>query len=594
MTRHDSAAAVAAVEEAHKLRLLALEHSESGDDDRALEMLRSALRVAPNNALIHSDIGVIATRQERWRFAAQCFARAVKLDPSDSVSRFYWATALRQCDALRAAWREYKILLEGRPADFDALEGLVDTANLLCDSEAALPFLERAATVKPRSRRIHRWIAKIHNRHGRMNECLDALRREGRLTPAAMESARLYASLGWPEATAESQKSAFERWITLYTKLAGALPVRTKNRRSTHPLRIGYLTGEFTNVPAYYFVMPLVQFHNPERTQLVLYHSREEMDACTAEARRYFQMFHQVSQWTNDRIAEQIQEDQIDVLVDLSGHFDDHRLPVFRQRPAPVSFTYPNYPGTTGVPEIDFIFTDRWVDPAGSPAKYVEKPWHLDCGYLAYYPPRDAPPVAPPPALQNGYITFGLVQKPLKLHAGVWDSAAAVLRTVRHSRLILQYGFDDLNNPNSTACRRIRAEFAERGVDPRRVSFRGPMSRQEHMMLRHEFDIGLDTFPYNGQTTTCESLWMGVPTITLAGETHVSRVGCTLLSNAGLTDYVANTHDEYVELAARHAQDLRRLATLRTSLRANVRRRLNGRRLARTVEDAYLRASAGR
>ena len=192
--------------------------------------------------------------------------------------------------------------------------------------------------------------------------------------------------------------------------------MRKAIRRVARPLRIGYLTGEFTRGPAYYFIAPLLRFQDPAKTQLIGYHSRGFTDDRTMEFRRSCHRFRDTSLWPAARIVDQIRRDRVDILVDMSGHFDDNRLEVFRHRPAPLSFTFPNYPATTGVPEIDYIFTDRWIDPLGSPRKYVERPWRVPSGYLAYYAAGISPAVAPPPVLRNGYVTFGLVQQSLKLH----------------------------------------------------------------------------------------------------------------------------------------------------------------------------------
>jgi predicted O-linked N-acetylglucosamine transferase (SPINDLY family) len=588
--RSDEARRLACIPEektagAELLRLRAVSISRLGDDAEAERLLRLAARRHPEAPLVYSDLGVVLAGRGRWSSAAGAFSRAVMLDESDAAAWLYLAMAHRQLGRLARAMRCYRRVLEREPANLSAIEGLLETAEQAGDLESVLPDLERARLAAPRERRLHRWIMWVHFEHGRDELACEHLFREARLGRPEIESIRLHARLGNPAYSADQQRRAYSRWIHRYTK-----PPKERApailRPSTRKLRIGYLTGEFTWVPAYHFLAPLARFHDPDLGYLFGYHSRAREDERTATLRRHCHRLYNVSGWPDERLVDRIRQDRIDILVDMSGHFDDNRLSAFRQRPASISFTYPNYPATTGVPEVDYIFTDRWIDPRDGARRYVEQPWHLPSGSISYYA-TDSPPVSPPPVLRNGHITFGLTQKPLKIHAGVWDAVAQCLRAVPRSRLLIQYASDDLHNSRSAACSRIRDEFARRGVPPARIRFCGRLSRLAYLELRSEIDIALDTWPYNGQTTTCDSLWMGTPTITMAGETHASRVGYSLLSRLGLDDWVATSQESYVELAAARAKDVRRLTELRQELRRRVRDRLNPRRFASEVQDAF-------
>ena len=270
-----------------------------------------------------------------------------------------------------------------------------------------------------------------------------------------------------------------------------------------------------------------------------------------------------------------------------------NRLPLFAQRAAPVQATFPNYPGTTGVSEIDYIFTDIWTTPNGCDAEYAEQPWRLPSGYLVY---REAQvPVTPLPALGNGYVTFGMFQRPGKLHAGAWDAVARVLRAEPSSRLLIHFSSVELDEERGPHKRRMLGLLEQRGVSADRVSFRGNRISPEHLALIGEADIALDSFPYNGQTTTCDCLWMGVPVVTLRGSTHVSRVSQGLLERVGLGRLAAADPDGYVDAAAGLARDLEGLAQLRGALRQTMRDRslTDGRRLAAEIEDAYRGMWAG-
>jgi protein O-GlcNAc transferase len=258
--------------------------------------------------------------------------------------------------------------------------------------------------------------------------------------------------------------------------------------------------------------------------------------------------------------------------------------------------TYPNYPSTTGCPGVEWLFTDRWTSPPGTDGEYTERLYHLEPGYLVFELPDDCPPVAAPPAAANGYPTFGVFQRLAKFNDRVWDAIAAVLRRVPDARLLLQNGEAELDRTGSPTARRLQAALAARGIDPARMTLRGPLSRDEHLSLLPEVDVSLDTFPYSGQTTTCESLIMGVPVVTMRGRTHVGRVSGALLARTGHGDWIADSTERYADIAASLVDDLGALARTRATLRDDfvAAGLTDGRRLAEELERAYRALVHGR
>jgi predicted O-linked N-acetylglucosamine transferase (SPINDLY family) len=288
-------------------------------------------------------------------------------------------------------------------------------------------------------------------------------------------------------------------------------------------------------------------------------------------------------------LAEHVRADELDVLVDLSGHFPYNRLPVFRDRLAPVQATYPNYPATTGCPGIDVFFSDRWTSPEGTETEYSERLYRLPSGYLVYDAPVDGPPVGPLPLDTNGHPTFGVFQRLGKFNERVWDALAGVLRRVPDARMLFRNGDAELGKNDSLAAQAIRDALAARGVAPGRAQLQGPRPHLEHLQAVTEVDVALDTFPYAGQTTTCESMWMGVPVVTLEGTTHVGRVGDALLARAGHADWVAASPEAYVEIAASLVANAADLSRVRAGLRSDFLAAglADGSRLARELEEAY-------
>jgi predicted O-linked N-acetylglucosamine transferase (SPINDLY family) len=287
------------------------------------------------------------------------------------------------------------------------------------------------------------------------------------------------------------------------------------------------------------------------------------------------------------QIAELVRSDAIDILVDLGGHTADDFLRVFARKPAPVQVTWLGYPNTTGLAAMDYRLTDALVDPAGTADEYhSEALVRLSGGFLCYLPPHHAPPVSPSPAAQFLAVTFGSFNTLQKITPEVVDAWTRILIAVPGSRLLLKRA----PFRNSAVANRYRQMFQKAGIESDRVLLQDQTpSPADHLAQYSQIDVALDTFPYNGTTTTCEALWMGVPVICLAGNRHAGRVGASLLSRLGMADLIAGDFDDYVQVAVALANDPTRLAGLRTSLRSRMAASslCDAAKFARSVEAAY-------
>jgi predicted O-linked N-acetylglucosamine transferase (SPINDLY family) len=566
-------------------------YSAGGQTARAIGTIEKALRGAAALPQWHRDLGTMCVTAERWNRAETAFERYLESQPSDIAARSLYAEALFSSGQVDRALAELLDCLQREPGNAAAHNLLARLYHSRSQYENELRH--RQALVPNRAdadadRLSHLAAAYWHT--GQLQPALDCFRESIAREPnSATYSSLLIATLHDDSQTASTLRVAHETGASLYAAGARIRHAYPNTPDPARRLRIGYLSGEFIGVPAYHLIFPLIEHADSRHFVTFCYHTRPPFNAATrqyAAAAHYWRDVRgRDAQW----ISRQIRRDAIDILVDFSGHFPYNALDVFARRPAPLSIAFPNYPCTTGLPAIDFILTDHWVCPPGSEAQYTEQVHRLPSGYLRYRAPENPPPVAPLPALTHGYATFGLFQRPAKMNAHCWDLAAAVLRAVPDSRLLIHYSSADLDSESSAARDRALAELACRGVEPHRVRFRGPLCHADHLALHAEIDIALDTFPYNGQTTTAECLWMGVPVVTEMGSTHVSLVGFEILDRLNLGDWVAHTPQQYVEIAVRAASDPARLARLRESLRPQVAASTlsNGRLLAREVEWAY-------
>ena len=279
------------------------------------------------------------------------------------------------------------------------------------------------------------------------------------------------------------------------------------------------------------------------------------------------EVWRDIAEMSDAETARLIREDRIDILIDLAGHTGNNRLGIFAAKPAPVQMTYLGYPNTTGLRTIDYRITDGVADPAGEEVYYSEELLRLDGCFLCYQPPADAPEVAPLPALTSGHVTFGSFNNFSKINPGVLQLWSGVLKQVPGSRLLLKCPA----LTDATVRENVGAALQALGIGAERVDLLGhTRTRQEHLALYARVDIALDTFPYNGTTTTCEALWMGVPVLSLVGKHHAGRVGASLLSAADLTDWLADTPESFVATAQARAADLGGLGQLRGVLRGKL------------------------
>ncbi len=343
---------------------------------------------------------------------------------------------------------------------------------------------------------------------------------------------------------------------------------RRPHRNAPDParrLRVGYVSNDFRRHSVAFFLEPVLGAHDHARVEVVCYYGGGKFDEVTGRFRTVADTWRETGHLSDIALADQVRDDGIDILVDLGGHTSRGRLLTFAQKPAPVQVTWLGYPDTTGLSRIDYRLTDRWADPPGTTeAWHTEELVHLPNGFLCYGPPPEAPAVKPLPAKTNGYITYGSFNNYSKLSEESVRIWAELLKANPEAKLLLKN--KALRDEAMRA--RLLERFAACDIGAERLETIGFVeSFEAHLDLYGRVDISLDTFPYHGTTTTCESLWMGVPTVTLAGVTHVSRVGASLLRQSGMESLITTTPEEFIAKAMALGSELDTLAELRLLMR---------------------------
>jgi protein O-GlcNAc transferase len=355
-------------------------------------------------------------------------------------------------------------------------------------------------------------------------------------------------------------------------------------RASDRPLKVGFVSGDLKSHPVGFFLQGWLPHVDRRRLSLHAFSTLEVDDFVSQKLRPQFESWQYIGKTNDDDALALIEKLEIDVLIDLAGHTDTNRLPLFARRAAPVQISWLGWYATTGVVNMDYFLTDRITSPESSQAHHCERLWYLPDTRLCLCEPSFAPPVAALPALQNGYLTFGSFQSLLKITDAtlvLWLKVLEGLTTARLIMSCLEFG-------ESHKLALFRERLAVAGLPAERIELRTPLSYYEYLKLYQDIDVMLDSTPFPGGTTTAEALWMGVPTITLPGNTLISRQGASLMTAAGLPDWVAESKEDYVSKAVYLSEHLDALAELRAGLREQVRTSplFDGKRFAHRFTEA--------
>jgi protein O-GlcNAc transferase len=593
---------------AHDLRATH-RHYHAGRFDLAAAACRNALARIPNDADALHLLGVIALRTARFGEAVDWFRRAIASRPAfpDAFSNLAVAleargqlvkaenacrAALGLDDRHAGAWNNLGNVLRARGRADDAADAYRQALGInpndpvghtglgaalldLCRADEAVEHFRRAVRIEPANPAAASNL--LYNLHYLDSMDAAALAREARAHAVTFQSRACGAGFQAALATGGTHDGGSGAHPAPRQGQAGSLHHNGK-------IRVGYVSPDFRDHTVPRFISPALEHHGRQEFEVFLYHDSLVHDDTTRRLQALGHAWRECAGLTGDQLDRLIRDDRIDVLVDLRGHGAGNRLAVFARRPAPVQVIMVGYFDTTGLAAMDWRVTDAWMDPPGETERFhTEQLARLPGGCWCYRPDDDAPDVAPPPAVRNGYVTFGSLNKVAKVSPACARLWTRVLEAVPTARLLLSVAGGD---PRGA----VRGQLAEMGLPVGRVDFadKAP-TRRGYLQTFGRVDVALDTFPFNGITTTCDCLWMGVPVVSLAGGTSVSRAGQSILSAAGLAPLAAATAEAFVSFTSNLAGDLDALRALRAGTRERVRASAlcDGRRFARELEAAY-------
>ncbi|HZL38580.1 MAG TPA: tetratricopeptide repeat protein [Tepidisphaeraceae bacterium] len=587
-----------------------------GKLEDALAELREAIRLGGDLPELHNNMGVTLEKLGRVGEAAAEYRRAVSLRDAYPEAHCNLGNALRKASRIAQATGAYRRALALRPGYAKAYEGLAAAAAEAGDADEAVACYRKVVELEPANAgAISALLYVLHYCPEQSAQSLFAEHREWDIRFGG-------AARAGEEPVHSGDRNVPAHGLTADTNVCPTRPERARSSAGASDvadtnvcptiaapsrLRIGYVSPDFRDHTVPRFISAALEHHNRAGFEVFCYCDVERPDDTTCRLRGWADTWREIRGLDDPAVEAIIRADAIDILVDLRGHGANNRLTLFARKPAPVQVSMVGYFNTTGLPTMDYRITDAHMDPPGqTEALHSEKLARLANSCWCYTPDADAPDVAEPPSVRNGFVTFGSLNKIVKVSEPCARLWARVLEAVPNSRLLLtaaqtedgaaQHGRaahatqDRRAQPAATGCATIHERLARLGLPMDRVILLGKTgSRREYLGRFAGIDIALDTFPFCGITTTCDVLWMGVPAVSLAGETSVSRSGKSILHAANLPELAAAAGDGFVQIAADLARDQARLRELRMTMRTRLVASplLDHRGFAANLESAY-------
>ncbi len=574
--------------------------------DEPLNLIQRAIALNPNVPEYYCNLGLFLAGRKQYQKSVDAFRRAITLRPQYSTAYCHLGNVLHDMGRLEESANAYRQAVVHKNDHFLAYSNLGNVLRELNRMGESAEMCRRAIAINPNFPGAHNNLGNALSKQDRVDEAIASYKRALELDPGSAEIRANIADLTKDMCRLDEAVSMCRQALAIHPQLSGcysnllydlhyrdqfdAIEILRESRNwdrmyvqpnaqfirhhanSRDPNRklvIGYVSPDFRQHSVAAFMLPLLQHHDHSQFQIIGYSNVRAPDHVTQAIKGCVDVWRDLPGMNDAQAAELVRSDRVDILIDLAGHTGQNRLLMMSHKPAPVQLTFLGYPGTTGVSTIDYKLTDRLADPPGmTEAHYSEKLLYLPRSNWCFQPIIQFPDVTPLPANASGTICFGSFSNFAKMTPKLFEMWAAILARVPNSKLMIK--------AKALAMPSVRQElhdrFGKQGVDKSRLDLRPrALNPEDHLTMYGLVDIALDTFPYHGTTTTCEAMWMGVPVVSLAGKAHVSRVGVSLLTSMGLTELIAQTPQEYIEIAAKLASDLARLSQLRSELRQRMK-----------------------
>jgi predicted O-linked N-acetylglucosamine transferase (SPINDLY family) len=543
---------------------------ELGHTQQALQAYQKAAALKPDAAEIFSSLGLVLYELKRYEEALACCQQAIALNSKLADAHNNFGLCLKAMGQLERAAASYRQAIVCNPDSASAHSNLGNVQRELSLYEEAIASYRRAIALRPGMAEAHNNLGLAQSDFGRYADASISFKRALELKPDYFDAhSNLLMAACYTSQDAQAYLSEARRYGA---SVAGKIAARYDTwgcNLEPQRLRVGIVSGDLCRHSVGYFIASLLEYLDTSCIELYAYSNNPASDDLTIQLRRHCAAWHSVYALNDQDAAHLIQSHGIHVLLDISGHTAKNRLPVLAWKPAPVQCTWLGLPTTTGVAEMDYVLGDPIATPTEDAGHFAEQIWQLPETYLCLSIPDEAPPASALPVLASGYVTLGSFNNLAKVNDATVAAWSRILNALPQARLLLKA--KQLKDPAIVAATQMR--FAVHGIQKERLSLEATTKQRcDHLATYHRVDMALDTFPYPGVTTSAEALWMGVPVLSMQGDRFLSRTAASIAHTIGLSDWVAQSEDDYVAKAVAFAGDMPKLAALRAGLREQARR----------------------
>lgn len=564
--------------------------ANQGRFEEAIKEFETTTKLDEDHAEAHNNIGGIFRTMGRYRESLEEIEKAIELKPKVMKFHLNYAQTLKDAGRVSEAVAAIDKYLEAEPKSVFATFFKGSLQRESGDPDAGIETFRKALEIEPNSIQVLSTLGYALQERGELDEALEALNR----SIAAQADSQTHSNVMMvmcyhPHVTPERHFEAHRAFAKVHED-----PIKPhwkphgNSRDPERRLRVGYLSPDIRGHVVSYFTNPIYENHDHGQVEVFAYSMSPAADATTITQRATFDHWRETVGKGPDLVAEMIRKDEIDILVELAGHTANNGLPVLARKPAPIQMNAIGFPSTTGLTAVDYRLTDRLCDPPGYAERFnSETLLYLPDCFWCYEPPALSPEVGELPVKKNGHVRFVSVNNFTKVTPQVLGRWAEIVAEVKGSRILLQTS----GLASAFVRERVKRIFAERGVSDDRIEMKTTVPFYQYLQVIEGCDIMLDPFPFNGGTTSCHSLWMGVPVVSLAGKMHAGRMGLSMLNCIGLPELCGADEGEYVKIAVELASDVERLAGIRAGMRERLKGSplLDGKRYTRNLEGAYRR-----
>jgi len=530
-----------------------------------------SLTILPNRESTLTNISAALLKQQKYQETEEFALLALEINQHNPEALINLGISKLKQKQPEIAIDSLKKVIEFHPENFEAWSNMAIAYKGIKEYDLALECFDKSIEINPNFAEAWANRGNLLSAMGFFSQALDSHREAIKLEPNFFTAhSNFIFNLTFNESYSYADLLAEVR--VLGSKLSNAAKQKFSHQilsKSPERLKIGFVSGDFRNHSVGHFIEDLISDIDQSQFELYAFVSTSEEDELTYRIKRYFTKWLPIYGMPDQVAASLIYKSHIHILIDLSCHTANNKLPVFSYRPAPVQVSWLGLPLTTGVPEIDYVLGDAYATPPEYEHHFTESIWRLPETYVCLTPPRSCVDVGLLPALHNGFVTFGSFNNPSKMNSRALAVWAKILKSVPNSKLVLKAK----QFANNTYCESMYKKFSALGINRSQLQLVSyALNRDAHLTEYNKVDIALDTFPYPGVTTSAEALWMGVPVLTLKGENFMSSTAESIAINSGNPDWVSASYEDYVAKAIRFASDISQLGQMRVTLREKVLR----------------------